>query len=66
MNKLEEFLNGKEISDTLLEEAAEIIPNEISPITDIRSSAEYRTHMMKIMFKRGLQKSITLLKGGRS
>ena len=66
MKKLEEFLQGKKISETLLDEAAELIPDEISPISDIRSSAEYRTHMMKIMFKRGLQKSVTILKGGRS
>jgi carbon-monoxide dehydrogenase medium subunit len=66
MKKLEEFLKGKDISDELLEEAAEIIPSEISPISDIRSSKEYRTHMMKVMFKRGLQKSVALLKGDRS
>lgn len=66
MKKLENFLQGKEISDKLLEEAAELIPDEISPISDIRSSAEYRTHMMKIMFKRGLQKSVAILKGGSS
>lgn len=66
MKKLEDFLYNKEISDKLLEEAAELIPAEISPISDIRSSKEYRIHMMKIMFKRGLQKSVALLKGGRS
>ena len=66
MKKLEDFLHDKEISDELLEDAAELIPDEISPISDIRSSAEYRTHMMKIMFKRGLQKSVAILKGGRS
>ena len=66
MKKLESFLHGKEISDELLEKASKLIENEISPITDIRSSAEYRTHMMKVMFKRGLQKSIVMLKGGRS
>ncbi|RLC58115.1 MAG: xanthine dehydrogenase family protein subunit M [Candidatus Cloacimonadota bacterium] len=66
MKKLEDFLQGKEISDKLLEEAAELIPNEISPISDIRSSKEYRIHMMKVMFKRGLQESVVILKGGRS
>ena len=66
MKRLEEFLREKEISEKLLEEAAELIPAEISPITDIRSSKEYRTHMMKILFKRGLQKSVALLKGGRA
>ncbi len=66
MKKLEDFLHNKEISDKLLEEAAKLIPDEISPISDIRSSKEYRIHMMKVMFKRGLQKSVALLKGGRS
>jgi len=66
MKKLEDFLYNKEISDKLLEEAAELIPDEISPIADIRSSKEYRIHMMKIMFKRGLQKSVAILKGGRT
>ncbi len=66
MKKLEDFLHNKEITDKLLEESAELIPAEISPISDIRSSKEYRIHMMKIMFKRGLQKSVALLKGGRS
>jgi len=63
---LEDFMYNKDISDKLLEEAADLIPAEISPISDIRSSKEYRIHMMKIMFKRGLQKSVVLLKGGRS
>jgi len=66
MKKLENFLQGKEISEELLEEAAGLISDEISPISDIRSSKEYRTRMMKIMFKRGLQKSLAILKGGRS
>ena len=66
LKKLEEFLKGKEISKELLETAAELIPNEISPISDIRSSKEYRIHMMKVMFKRGLQKSVAILNGDRS
>jgi carbon-monoxide dehydrogenase medium subunit len=66
MRKLEDFLKGKEITDDVIDEAAEIIPTEISPITDIRSSKEYRTHMMKVMFKRGLKKSLKLQQGGKS
>ncbi|MDA3872110.1 MAG: xanthine dehydrogenase family protein subunit M [Candidatus Marinimicrobia bacterium] len=65
MKKLEEFLKGKVISNELIEEATELIPDEISPISDIRSSKEYRTHMMKVMFKRGLQKSVADIKGDR-
>ncbi len=66
MRKLEDFLNGKKITDEVIDEAAEIIPTEISPITDIRSSKEYRSHMMKVMFKRGLKKSLELQQGGKS
>jgi len=66
MKKLEEFLKGKEITEELIDEAAEIVPSEISPITDIRSSKEYRIHMMKVMFKRGLQKSLKMQQGGLS
>ena len=66
MKKLEDFLRGKEITDKLLDEASKIIEDEISPIADIRSSKEYRIHMMNIMFKRGIQKSVAILKGGRS
>ena len=65
MRKLENFLNSKEISEKLLLEATELVPTEISPITDIRSSAEYRIHMMKVMFSRGLENSVAKLKGGK-
>jgi len=65
MKKLEAFLHKKKINDKLLAEAAEIIPSEISPITDIRAQAEYRTHMMKVMFRRGMQTALEVLPGGK-
>ncbi len=66
MKKLEDFLNGKEISNEVVTKAKKIITEEIFPISDIRSSAEYRSHMMKVMFERGLKKSIARAKGGKS
>ena len=60
-DKLEKFMKGKDITEGLLNEAAELIPEEISPISDIRSSKEYRIHMMKVMFKRGMLKSMAAL-----
>ncbi|MCF7858315.1 MAG: xanthine dehydrogenase family protein subunit M [Candidatus Cloacimonetes bacterium] len=63
--KLEEYLQGKEINEEILAKAGDIISDEISPISDIRSSAEYRTHMMKVMFNRGFKKALTSMKGGR-
>lgn len=61
---VEKFLNGKEISDNIIEEAKQLLKKEISPISDIRATEEYRTHMMGVMFERGLKKVITKLQGG--
>ena len=52
-HKLEKLINGKEMTEILMEQAKEIIDQEIAPITDIRSTKEYRRLMMKIMFERG-------------
>ncbi len=54
-HKLEKLINGKQMTEELMEEAKKIIDQEISPITDIRSTSDYRRLMMKIMFERGYQ-----------
>jgi CO/xanthine dehydrogenase FAD-binding subunit len=61
--RLETLLQGKAISDELIEEAKALIPDEISPITDIRSSKEYRILIAKIMFERGLKLAVARLNG---
>ncbi len=53
-SKIEEFLRGKELSTEVIEAAKKIVEQEISPITDIRSSKEYRMHMSKVMLERAL------------
>jgi CO/xanthine dehydrogenase FAD-binding subunit len=50
--KTEELLEGKELSDGILEEAGEVIQQEIDPITDIRSTKDYRNEMSRILLKR--------------
>lgn len=60
--RIETLLTGKEISESLIEEIKKIIPEEISPITDIRSSKEYRVHMTQVMFERSMKKAIERLK----
>ncbi len=62
--RIENLLNGNIITDKLLQKAKELIPAEISPITDIRSSKEYRTHMMQVMFERGMKKVVSQISGG--
>jgi CO/xanthine dehydrogenase FAD-binding subunit len=61
--KIEELLNGKKLTPALIEKAKDLIPQEISPITDIRSSKEYRLLMSKVMFERGLNAAVARLSG---
>ncbi len=60
---IETLLSGKELSDTVLNEAKALVPETISPITDIRSSKEYRTLMVKVMLERGLKTAVHRLSG---
>ena len=46
-----EFLTNKKIEPGLVEEAAQIIQGEISPISDIRGSAEYKRILIEQLFK---------------
>ena len=61
--KIEHLINGHEITPSLIEEACKLIEKEIKPITDIRATKEYRMHMAKIMFERGLNAAISRLNG---
>ncbi|HRY29591.1 MAG TPA: xanthine dehydrogenase family protein subunit M [Elusimicrobiota bacterium] len=61
--KIEGLLNGKRLSDILLEEAVRLVDKEISPISDIRSSKEYRLHMTKVMLRRALWAAVNRLAG---
>jgi xanthine dehydrogenase small subunit len=45
-----EFLRGKEISDSLISQANEILQSEISPISDVRGSAEYKRLLLRQLF----------------
>ena len=56
--KIEEYLKGKKIDEKTIEEAIKKIDNEISPITDIRATKEYRFYMAKVMFKRAIEKTL--------
>ncbi len=57
--KIESLLNGKEITDTLISEAIKLLPQEISPITDIRATKEYRMHVTGVMLERGLKAALS-------
>ena len=40
-----------------------MVGNEISPITDMRATAEYRTHMTEVMLERGLWEAVERFNG---
>ncbi len=54
----EEVLRGKRIDDALIEKAAQAASAESRPITDVRSSAEYRREMIKVFTRRAVREAI--------
>ena len=62
-SRIEDLLRGKALDEALIGEAVALVSGEISPITDIRASAEYRTRMTEIMLKRGLVAATERLEG---
>jgi CO/xanthine dehydrogenase FAD-binding subunit len=55
---VEKALEGKEIDGKIPETCAELIRREISPISDIRASAEYRRWTASVLFRRALQAAV--------
>jgi len=53
---VEEFLENKEISNKLIEEAIGKVSEGVNPISDIRASEEYRRYISGILFKRAFEK----------
>ena len=53
--KAEAFIEGRELSDTIMKETAEIAASETSCITDVRSTEEYRREIGKILVERALK-----------
>ncbi|MEN8235343.1 MAG: xanthine dehydrogenase family protein subunit M [Actinomycetota bacterium] len=62
-SRIESLLHGRTIDDDAINDAVAVVSGEISPITDIRSTAEYRTHMTEVMLERGLRAAVSRLAG---
>ena len=58
---IESALEGKEISTEVIERAVKKVIQDISPITDVRSSAEYRTRVSQILVKRVINEALKRL-----
>jgi len=61
--KIEQSLIGKEPAPELMKEIHEACKEEISPITDIRSSEEYRDHAAAVIIHRALENAVEQAKG---
>jgi carbon-monoxide dehydrogenase medium subunit len=60
---IEKLLDGKGLNDELINQAKDLIPKLISPITDIRATKEYRMHICKVMFERAIKAAAGRLAG---
>lgn len=59
--KAETFLEGKTATGALIAQVAEIASQEIAPITDVRTSAEYRREVSRVLVRRALEECIERL-----
>jgi len=50
----ENVLNGKRLKEKVIKRAAETVPGEIEPISDLRASAEYRKELSKVLTEQAL------------
>lgn len=61
--RIEALLEGNVLSAELIDQAVALVSDEISPITDMRASKEYRLAMSKVMLRRGLKAAVDRLEG---
>ncbi len=61
--KIEEALSGEKIDMEIVARVARDVVNEISPITDVRSTAEYRREVAPVLFRDTFELAFERLKG---
>jgi len=63
--EVEALLEGAALSRELLTEAKQLAAKSVSPITDVRSTADYRCHLVGVLVKRALEKLLAKEFGDR-
>lgn len=53
-----DYLAGEEVSERVIEGAAEIASEEAKPISDMRGTAQQRKHLVRVLTRRALQRAI--------
>ncbi len=61
----EKVLNGKPITDKLIDEASDLASQEIDPSTDVHASAEYKKEMSKEVTQKALKEAFLKARGGK-
>lgn len=56
--KAEEILRGKKIEDNLIKKAAQLASEEAHPISDVRSTANYRIEMVKVLTEKAISEAL--------
>jgi carbon-monoxide dehydrogenase medium subunit len=56
--KTEELIRGEKVTDVIIEEAGKKASQEAQPITDVRSTADYRRQTIEVLVKRLIRSSI--------
>ena len=60
----EAFLNGKQLDDRNVQQAAELAASESQPMDDIRGSADYKRDLVRVLTARALTTASNRAKGG--
>lgn len=56
--KAEQAMKGRKVEDAVIEEAARRVAEDITPITDVRSTAEYRLRVSQVLAKRVIKLAV--------
>jgi len=59
--EVEEIMRGTNISDLPLDEIAAAVSRSVTPITDVRASAEYRASVIPVIAERAIRRAIARL-----
>ncbi len=65
LKKVEKTIEGEKIGPELLDHIVKMVEQEVSPITDVRSTEDYRRIMSGVLVKRAIEQALGNAEGGR-
>jgi carbon-monoxide dehydrogenase medium subunit len=57
--RVEKALNGQRLEPKVVEKAAQLAAQQAKPITDLRSTVDYRREMVRVLVRRAVEKALT-------